>query len=124
MNAVFRISAIALPLAGLAFGPASTAEAAHFKFNKSVTMKVGQRVVLKGVRNRRCGGRTPRWSTTVTRLPATRLGTYYNAGAGTAYSERCGATVPARGIGFTATRAGETTVKIFGDEIKIKVMPK
>ena len=109
-----------LPAVAMSF-LATGANAGSIKYQKSVTLNVGQSTTLKGVRNRNCGRRTPSWSSVSAKLPSISLGRFFNGGAGTTYSRSCGGDVPARAVGFKATKPGTQRVRIFGDTISITV---
>lgn len=98
-----------------------TTDAKDFKYYKTVTLKVGQSIVLKGVRHNNCGDKAPSWIFLAGRLPFSRTGNFSNGGVGTMNSNKCGANVGARGIKFTAKKSGVEKLKIFGDKVKITV---
>lgn len=100
--------------------------AQDIKYHRSVSLKVGQSIVLKGVRNRNCGTRPPSWSSLKGRLPRTDLGRFSDGGAGTVRSNHCYKTydvrrVAARGVRFTAKKPGRARLKVFGDPVSITV---
>lgn len=105
---------------------AGPATAQDIKYHRSVTLSVGQSIVLKGVRNSNCGTRAPSWQSIAKKLPASRLGTYSDGGTGTVKSNHCFNTygvhyVPARGVRFTAKARGTEKLKIFQDPVSITV---
>jgi hypothetical protein len=94
-------------------------QAAEFKYNSSVSVKVGKSVVLKGARGKTCDDGAPSWAEVASNLPKTTTGTYSDGGVGTTQSQRCGKSVPARGIKFTATTAGKERLQVYGDPVSI-----
>jgi hypothetical protein len=94
--------------------------AKDFKYKRSVTLKIGQSVVLKGVR-RGCGKSAPTWAGIKGRLPRSKLGSFSDGGTGTYSSVRCGRKVGARGVKFTAKKAGKEKLVIFLDPFRITV---
>ena len=102
------------------------ASAKDIKYHRSVTLSVGQSIVLKGVRSSNCGTEVPGWPGIAKKLPASKLGTYSDGGAGTVKSNHCFNTygmhyVPARGVRFTAKTRGTEKLKIFQDPVSITV---
>lgn len=95
--------------------------AADFKYLKSVTLKVGQSVILKGIRHPDCEDSAPSWSRVRGHLPNSKLGTFSNGGAGTTKSRSCGGRVGARGIKFTAKKVGNERFIVADDPIRITV---
>jgi len=100
---------------------AVAAEARDFKFKGTATLKVGQSVILKGVRRSNCGDKAPSWGRIRGKLPRSKTGSYSNGGVGTVKSNSCGGEVGARGVKFTAKKAGKERLKIFGDFVRITV---
>lgn len=97
-----------------------SAVAADIPYRRNVVLKVGQSVVLKGVRPKCNRTRAPRFNR-LRRLPSSRLGLLLDGGTGTVKSNRCGKVMPARAIKFRATRRGRETLSIYGDTISITV---
>jgi hypothetical protein len=102
----------------LQFAPVTAQE---FPFNRNPTLTVGQTVLLKGVRAANCRDNAPAWSDIAPGLPKPQLGKLSDGGAGYAMSNRCKARVAARGVRFTATKAGTESFTISGDRFKIVV---
>ena len=90
-------------------------------YRSSVSLKVGQSTVLKGVRDRKCGPRAPSWNQVKRKLPRSKIGKFSNGGVGTVDSDFCKGKVAARGVRFTATKAGKQTLSVYGDRTKISV---
>lgn len=85
-------------------------------------MKVGQSIILKGVRNRDClPNAVPAWNRISGDMPRSKLGTLSNGGGGTTASDSCGKVVGARGVKFTARQKGSETLRILGDTFRITV---
>jgi hypothetical protein len=106
---------------GFSFFTSSFSYSKTIKFRGKVTIKVGQSIVLKGVRSRNCGDQAEKWADLVSRLPKSKLGTFSDGGEGTVNSNFCGGIVGGRGIRFTATKKGKERLKIYGDFIRINV---
>jgi hypothetical protein len=85
---------------------------------KSIDVKVGQSVVVRGYRGE-CGKRPVNVDPNRTR--DTKLGVLSNGKWGVTKSDRCGGLTPAIEIIFSAKKAGRETVKIAGERVKIKV---
>lgn len=100
---------------------AETALAAEFIYRESVTLRVGQSVILKGVRGRGCDGSAPSWGRISGSMPRSKLGTFSDGGRGTVDSDSCGEVVPARGVKFTAKKTGKETLTIYKDRVTITV---
>lgn len=99
----------------------SSAMAQNIPFNANVTLRVGQSVVLKGVRGE-CGQAAPAFKQ-LNRLPKSSLGRLSDGGAGSTTSRSCGGPTPARAIRFTAQKAGSEQLTIYEDAITITVSP-
>jgi len=100
---------------------ASTAAAdpnLRIQYRDSVTLNVGQSVVVHGMRGRECGTapRSPRLTPRTTALGTLSLGR-----AGVRRSQACNGDTPAVEVIFTARRAGRETITLFGDSIRIHV---
>lgn len=104
-----------------AFFTINSANAQNIPYKKSVTLKVGQSVVLKGVRSRDCGDVAEPWTPIKARLPKSKLGSFSNGGEGTVKSRSCKKRVAARGILFTAEKVGKERLLIFSDPVRITV---
>ncbi len=87
-------------------------------FRKSVELNVGQSVVVHGYRGE-CGKRPDNVDPKRTR--ATKLGMLSNGKWGVTNSRRCGGWTPAVEVIFTAQKKGRETIKVAGDNIKIRV---
>lgn len=96
------------------------AEAVRADYMRNVNVRVGEAVIIHGLRGRACGD-APSWATTQARLPNLQTGTLSDGGVGTRYSRQCGGRVPARAILFTPTTPGVEQTSLFGDEINITV---
>lgn len=121
-----KSSAALLISAAFLLTPATSSLAKDIPYHRSVTLKVGQTIVLKGVRSSNCGTEAPSWQTISKKLPASKLGSYSDGGAGTVKSNHCFNTygihyVPARGVRFTAKTRGTEKLKIFLDPVSITV---
>lgn len=99
----------------------TSAFAAEFKYRKSVTLKVGQSIILKGIRSADCSRAAPSWGQVRHHIPRSKLGTFSNGGAGTTKSRSCDGTVGARGVKFTAKNAGSERLVVADDPIRIRV---
>ncbi|PCI05472.1 MAG: hypothetical protein COB78_02395 [Hyphomicrobiales bacterium] len=97
------------------------ARAENFKYYTKVTLVVGDSIILKGVRGRKCGKKAPGWGWIWKKLPKSKTGSFSNGGKGTVLSNSCGGTVGARGVKFTAKKAGRERLKIYGDTVHIIV---
>jgi hypothetical protein len=97
----------------------SSAAAQNIPFNPTVSVQVGQSVVLKGVRGE-CGQAAPAFKQ-LNRLPKSSLGSLSDGGTGTAASRACGRPTPVRAIRFTARKAGSEQITIYDDAITITV---
>lgn len=119
-----RHNKISASLACLIFASSLTVaevQAAEFKYNSSVSVKVGKSVVLKGARGKTCEDGAPNWADVAANLPKSTTGAYSDGGVGTTRSQRCGKAVPARGIKFTAKTAGKERLQVYGDPVSITV---
>lgn len=63
--------------------------ASDFKYRRNVSIKIGQKVVIYGVRNRDCGAKAPAWDDIADELPKSTLGEFSDGGAGTTDSKIC-----------------------------------
>lgn len=97
------------------------ASAKEFKYRKKTSLRIGQSIVLKGVRSGSCGDKAPTWAQVRGRLPRSKTGSFSNGGTGTVNSSSCGGKVGARGIRFTAKKRGKERLRIFKDYIRITV---
>lgn len=113
--------AAAAVLASAALFVAGAAKAEQFGYKRDVSMKVGQTVVLKGVRAD-CAAKAPlTWAKIRGNLPKSKLGTFSDGGVGTTRSNACKGVVPARGVRFTATTAGREAFNVYNDPIVLSV---
>lgn len=87
-------------------------------YRNSVTLSVGQSVVVHGMRGRQCG--TAPSSPTLARRN-TELGRLSLGRAGVRESVQCNGDTPAIEVIFTAHRIGRETISLFGDLIQIHV---
>ena len=87
-------------------------------FNKSVELNVGQSMVVHGYRGE-CGKRPENVDPKRTR--ATKLGVLSNGKWGVTKSRKCGGWTPAVEIIFTANKKGRETIKVSGENIKVRV---
>lgn len=94
--------------------------AAEIPYNAKPSIKVGQTVVLKGVRSD-CGEAAQSWKQIAGKLPTSKLGTFSDGGVGTVNSRRCKGVTPARAVRFTATEKGRESFTIAGDDFTITV---
>lgn len=113
--------AILLSLAISAATLALPAHAAEFHTRKSVTLKVGQSTVLKGVRGGCKDKEAPSWKKIAGKLPKSKTGSFSDAGAGTTHSKSCNGEVQARGVRYTAKSRGTETLTIYKDKVKIEI---
>lgn len=96
------------------------ASAEGIPYRRHVTLKVGEAVVLKGVRGD-CGAPAPSWSRLSPHLPPTTLGRFSDGGPGEVSSKSCKGMTPARAVRFTATQKGSETLLIFEDTVSVTV---
>jgi hypothetical protein len=99
----------------------SSAFAQNIPFSPNVSVRVGQSVVLKGVRSE-CGQPAMAFKQ-LNRIPKSSLGRLSDGGVGTTQSRACGGSTPARAIRFTAQKAGSEQLTIYDDVINITVTP-
>ncbi len=118
MNGVISVTLVSLINL---FFISSYAYADNIPYKRSVTLKVGQSIVLKGVRSRDCGDIAEPWTPIKARLPNSILGVFSNGGEGTVKSRSCRKRVAARGIKFTAKKPGKERLLIFNDPVRITV---
>jgi hypothetical protein len=97
----------------------SPASAQAIPSNLSPTLKVGQTVVLKGVRSKTCGQTPPPFE--ASEVPSSSLGRFSAGRVGTMNSRSCNGSTPAREVRFTATKTGSETLSVFGDSVTITV---
>lgn len=95
-------------------------QAADVEYRKSVSLKVGESIVVHGARGA-CGGSPPAWEIVAAELPELEIGTWADGRVGTRYSRKCGGPTPARGIVFKATNAGAAKIDLYGDPVRIEV---
>jgi hypothetical protein len=87
--------------------------------NLSPTVRVGQTVVVKGVRSRECG----QAAGPINNTPRSTLGTFSSGAIGTVNSRSCGGPTPARELRFTARKPGTETISAQGDTVTLTVVP-
>jgi hypothetical protein len=104
----------------LVFSSAGVA-AQDFAYKRNPTLKVGQTIVLKGVRAPDCRGDAPTWATIAPGLPKPKLGKLSDGGAGHTMSNRCKGRVAARGVRYTATTPGTESFTIYDDKFTVVV---
>ena len=109
------ISVLSVYLASTAF-----VHAKDIPYNRNVHMKVGQVVVLKGVRAA-CDAKTAPSFGRLDKLPKPKLGVLLDGGKGTLFSKSCQRKVPGRAIKFKAKKSGKETIRIYRDRITIRV---
>ncbi|MBL4646967.1 MAG: hypothetical protein JKY99_10990 [Rhizobiales bacterium] len=114
---LFTLGALLIGIAGYS----ATAFASDFKYHKKVNLRVGQSIVVKGVRGKCSGTKAPSFKSL--HLPKIRLGKFSDGGAGTVQSKSCKKRVPARGVKFTATKPGFDKFEIYKDSVIINVKP-
>lgn len=95
--------------------------AGDIAYKPTVTLKVGQSVILKGVRSADCGDMAPSWGHIKGRLPKSKLGSFSDGGTGTVKSGKCGDRVGARGVKFKAIKSGQEQLTIYQDKVRITV---
>lgn len=100
---------------------ATPVQATDFKYHRTVTLKVGQSIVLKGVRSHDCSDRAPSWDRIKRGLPRSKLGNFSNGGKGYTVSNSCGGRVAARGVKYTAKKSGKERLVIYDDSVRITV---
>ena len=107
-------------VAGVILAGTAISQAKDIPYYDKVRLKVGQSIVLKGVRTR-CNGKTAPKFSRLTKLPKPKLGVLVDGGAGTVLSKNCDRRVPARAIRFKATKKGRETITIYDDRVSIRV---
>jgi hypothetical protein len=111
-----RITTISLAIAA-SVACISSASAQQIPTNLSPTLKVGETVVIKGVRGSVCG----QPAGPLAGLPKSSLGRFSGGREGTVNSRACAGMTPARELRFTATKAGSETVSAYSDTVTITV---
>ncbi len=94
--------------------------AKDFPYRQTVSLKVGQSVILKGVRNQCSKDKAPSWGS-LTKMPKLKTGVLTDGGTGTMISKTCNGRVAARAIKFKATKPGSEKVNIYKDAFRITV---
>jgi hypothetical protein len=102
---------------GLSTVPLSALTEATIKYRKSVSLHVGQSVVVHGIRGE-CG-QEPVLSEI--KLPGLATGELRLGKMGVRQSGRCDGLTPAVEMIFTATSAGRETFEVEGDKISVRV---
>jgi hypothetical protein len=98
----------------------NNAYAGDIPYNPKVTLKIGQSIILKGVRSS-CGKPADGWSNIAKKLPKSKTGEFSNGGTGTVVSDRCGGPTPGRAVKFTATAKGKERLRIYDDSFSVTV---
>ena len=96
------------------------ASAKDIPYYKNVRMKVGQTIVLKGVRGE-CNAKSAPSFASLRRLPKPKLGVLLDGGPGTVFSKNCDRKVPARAIKYKATKSGKEMISVYEDRITIRI---
>lgn len=113
------IDAAAVSIAMLVLPTSSLAK--DMPYRSSVNVKVGQSVLVMGIRHKDCGAPARAFSHYKPQLPKSSLGTFSDGGVGTTRSSRCKGVVPARGVIFTARKPGKERLRIMGEPVAITV---
>jgi hypothetical protein len=108
------LAAVAVSLALL---PLAASAETTIKYRKSVSVQVGQSIVVHGIRGE-CGAEPNLSSVT---LPKLETGELSLGKMGERTSNRCGGMTPAVEVIFTATKAGREKFEIEGDPISVRV---
>jgi hypothetical protein len=105
-------------MAVLAAPPAMADPGNRIVYRDTVTLRVGESMVVHGMRGRQCGvaPRSPRLTPQTTELGQLSLGR-----PGVRQSAFCNGDTPAIEVIFTARRRGSESVTLFGDRILIHV---
>ena len=90
------------------------------EWSPRVTVKVGEQVVLHGIRGERCGT-LPGKNRLKTRFLKTGKIAYGKPGV--RESRSCGGLTPALEVIFTATAPGREVITVSGDQITVTVTP-
>jgi hypothetical protein len=101
----------------LALAPLAISAETTIKYRKSVSVQVGQSVVVHGIRGE-CG-EEPNLSQVT--LPKLETGELSLGKMGVRSSNRCGGMTPAVEVIFTATKAGREKFEIEGDDVSVRV---
>ena len=115
-----KIALITSMTSAVVFATDPNVYAGDIPYNSNVNLKVGQSVVLKGVRAKCDGTKAPSFAS-LKKLPKPKTGVLSDGGAGTVDSKRCKGRVPGRAVIFTAKKAGSERLIIYKDEVIIKV---
>ncbi len=97
--------------------PLSAQSSKRIDYQKSVTVSVGQSVVVHGIRGD-CGKLPAKGDIT---LPALTTGKLSVGAAGIRRSNSCGGDTPAVQVIFTATTPGREKFEVQGDPISVRV---
>tara|TARA_R110000751_G_scaffold288076_4_gene393328 strand:+ start:186188 stop:186529 length:342 start_codon:yes stop_codon:yes gene_type:complete len=100
---------------------ATTAWAGQIPYHPKATLKVGQTVILKGVRTKCDGKRAPGFFSLRSKFPKVKIGVFKDGGKGTVNSKSCNKEVPARAIVFKATKKGKASFQLYGDKFVVTV---
>jgi hypothetical protein len=101
---------------------ASPALAQNIPYNANPTVRVGQTVILKGVRGE-CG-QQPLPFNRLTQLPRPNHGRLSAGRVGTIVSNSCGGPTPALEIRYTGTSPGTESFTVYNDRFTITVVPR
>ncbi|MBX3547430.1 hypothetical protein [Chelatococcus sp.] len=99
----------------------SDASAQSITFSRNIALKIGQSVIVHGIRGRTCSDGAPSWSQAKAELPSSSLGSFSDGGVGTRNSRACGGMVPARAVRFKAIRKGSEVLNIQQDPISVTI---
>jgi hypothetical protein len=114
-----RIFAVNTITALTVFCSSPPAIAQNIPTNLNPTVRVGQTVIIKGVRGSECG----QAAGAINNMPRSTLGTFSSGSAGTVVSRSCNGLTPARELRFTAKKPGTETITALGDSVTITVTP-
>jgi len=109
----------------LGWGPAApvVVPGSDIEWRSSVVLRPNDSIVIHGKRGDKCGEQPPPWDVVQTELPKSELGRFADGGLGWRTSRSCGGRTPARAIVFTAATPGEENFTLYGDPIRIRVLP-
>lgn len=108
---------LALPMSS---GTTSADASNLIEWSPKVSVRVGQQVVIHGIRGERCGT-LPGKNRLKARFLKTGQMTYGKPGV--RQSRSCGGLTPAVEVIFTATTPGRETITVSGDRITVTVTP-
>lgn len=90
-------------------------------FAPSVSLQVGDSMILHGALPADCGAPPQEWSVVHAQLPQLAIGTWSDGGTGVRPSNVCGGLVRARALRFTATTPGKADIQLEDNPITIEV---